>query len=343
MTQYICPKCKNDLEKKENGLYCYHCHINYPIKSSVYSFTEKDEYWGEFSEEKIDILLDKMRSGNYEKAREYIDQLGRTNFIFGKGRSDFIYYFDLDKEAVGLDTGCGLGVHSFNLAAHVKQVYGFDLSLKRVEFCNLRKKYQKVDNVEFLHSDFKHLPFKDNFFDFIMMNGVVEWLGEINEHKNPRDDQIKVLKKIHSLLKDKGQLYIGIENRIAFSYFKFGRDHNRLRFTSLMPRFLADLITKLIKKHPYRTYTYTRRGYEKLMRDSGFDLNKIEFYLAHPGYNLPQYIIPFDDLETMHFILKNMTKNYGIKGKIVRYLAQYKLFLRIVRHFFYSYLIYARK
>jgi len=317
--------------------------LEYTDKQGVKSYIEQDKYWGEFPEEELDKVINLMKRGSYDKAREYIDTtLNRSDFIFGKGRSDFIYYFNLSKDSVCLDCGSGLGVTTFNLAPHVKEVHSFDQSLKRVQFSEERRKAENVDNIYMYHTDFLNLPFKDETFDSIVMNGVVEWLGEMKKHQDPREDQIYVLKKLYSKLKKGGKLYIGIENRIATAYLR-GYDHSGIRFTNFMPHFLADWVTRRKKGKSYRTYIYTYWGYKKLLRDSGFDVNKAEFYIAYPGYNLPKYIVPFDDIKSLAFFLRNMSGGSKFKGFVLKIISRFGFLVRIFRYFAFSFLIYAEK
>ena len=266
----------------------------------------KNIYWGEFSEDNLDKMIGFYRQGKVDKARELIRSLGREDFVFGMARSDFLYYIPLDKTSKVLDVGCGLGTHSFNASRFAGQVYGCDLSKKRVEFCEERKKDEKVQNINFLHSDVENLPFSPNTFDAILLNGVLEWLGEKNKNKDPRQDQIEDLAYLRKLLKPGSTLYVGIENRFAVSYLFSALDHNSLKYTSFMPRFLANIVSKIKRKKPYRTYTYSKMGYIKLMKDAGFD-KKADFYIAHPGYNLPQFLIPFEDKTALRFILNSMS------------------------------------
>lgn len=342
-TVFACPKCQSQLTANDAGLYCGACAHSYTNKNSVPSFIDQDAYWGEFSEQKLDMLLDMLEKKQYAEAQTFIDKtLDRKDFIFGAARSDFLYMMPITSDSVGLDTGCGLGVHTFNAARKAKHVYAFDQSLKRVRFCEQRKQLEKVDNITLFHADFAHLPFPDNYFDFIILNGVVEWLGEINSCENPRDDQLKVLRMLLGKLKKGGVVYIGIENRISTAYLK-GRDHSGLRFTNFYPRFLADIVTRLKKHKPYRTYTYAYSGYRKLLEDAGFDLKDTEFYIGLPGYNLPQYIVHFDDIAGISFFIRNMSRSKGMRGKIISRLAEFPWMVKIMRHFFFSYLMYAKK
>ncbi|HVS79880.1 MAG TPA: class I SAM-dependent methyltransferase, partial [Candidatus Paceibacterota bacterium] len=303
---------------------------------------QNDEYWGEFPEKDLDVVLDKYRRGDSAAARARITELGRDDFVFGFARSDFLYGLDIGPGKRVLDIGCGLGVHSFNAARTGAEVYGCDLSSKRAEFCMLRAKSDGVENAHFFHSDILNLPFAAESFDAVVLNGVVEWLGEMNRNKDPRQDQIEGLKSVLRILKPGGTLYIGIENRIAATYLFHATDHNRLKYTTFMPRFLADFVTRRKKGKSYRTYTYAKGGYEKLLRDSGFS-NPACFYIAHPGYNLPQYLIPFGDTAALCFVLNSMSIDKGMRGAFVRAIAVLPGMGKITRNFFYSYAMYVKK
>jgi hypothetical protein len=115
--------------------------------------------------------------------------------------------------------------------------------------------------------------------------------------------QLDVLRRVRRLLKPSGVVVIGIENRIGFHSF-FGRvDHSGFAFTSLMPRWLASLYMKL--RQPafhrtllnsslgYRTYTYSPRGYQKLLRQAGFQ--SVDQWWPRDGYNLPHVMYRMAD------------------------------------------------
>jgi hypothetical protein len=147
---------------------------------------------------------------------------------------------------------------------------------------------------------------------------------------------------LRQLLKTDGVLYLGIENRIAASSQFSAFDHNHLKYTSFMPRFAANWASLLKREKPYRTYTYSKRGYERLLKAAGFD-EIPEFYIAHPGYNLPQFLIPFDGQVALKFILNSMSIDKGTTGKVARFLIKIPLLGGAIKHFFYSYAIFIKK
>jgi len=302
----------------------------------------EDKYWGEFSENDLDRIINFYKEGKEKEARELIKSLDREDFIFGMARSDFLYYIPLNKESKVLDVGCGLGVHSFNAARFAGEVWGCDLSKKRVEFCEERRKTENISNINFFHSDIENLSFAENTFDAILLNGVLEWLGEKNKNKSPREDQLEDLKKLRKLLKPGGTLYIGIENRFAISYLFKALDHNRLKYTSFMPRTLANMVSKIKRGKPYRTYTYSKKGYEKLLKEAGFN-KEADVYIAHPGYNYPRFLIPFKDRGALKFILNSMSIDKGTTGKLARVFIKIPFLGNFIKHFFYAFNIFVKK
>lgn len=167
------------------------------------------------------------------------------------------------------------------------------------------------------------LPFPDKSFDLIVVNGVLEWVGEWERNGNPRSIQLDFLKRIHRMLKDHGRLVIGVENRFGQGLFRGGKDHSGIAYTSLMPRWMASLYLrynrqphhrmKLNAKREYRTYTYSQRGYKKLLAEGGFDA--ADFYWADPGYNQPYALVPFKGgLVGEHFRRKREGLQYRQRG-----------------------------
>jgi ubiquinone/menaquinone biosynthesis C-methylase UbiE/uncharacterized protein YbaR (Trm112 family) len=70
-----------------------------------------------------------------------------------------------------LDAGTGIGNSAKLLSKNTdSQVFAIDAS-KSIEFAY--KKYGKISNIHFLQADIRQLPFKKNFFDFILSDQVL--------------------------------------------------------------------------------------------------------------------------------------------------------------------------
>jgi SAM-dependent methyltransferase len=182
----------------------------------------------------------------------------------------------------------------------VGEVYCIEAIPERIEFTQERLLQEGIRNVRLIQASATQMPLMDNTFDLVVTNGVLEWVGEWDLEGTPRDVQVRFLSKICRLLKDDGVLVIGIENRFGYGMLLGGNDHSGIPYTSLVPRPVADFMlrhsstphhrTRLNPKKEYRTYTYSQRGYRKLLTDAGF--RESSCYWAQPGYNQPYHLIP---------------------------------------------------
>ena len=342
MTAFYCPKCGVKLKENRNFYICEKCDKRWPIKEGIGLFCQS-RYWGEVSQKEMREVLESIKENGVKKGLELIKDKYSAVYRFSRdpSRADWRFYLPLNKDWKILDAGCGLGGVTFSLAKVVEEVVAFDSSFERVKFVNLKSRYDELDNVKTFVGDFDNLPLQDEYFDLVILNGVLEWSGIPNEPKNPREVQKNVLKKCLKLLKPGGYIYIGIENRFAFNYLITGIDHSGLRFTSWMPRFLANIYTKLRIKKPYRTYTYSKQGYEKLLKEVGFKKDK--FLLLAPGYNFPKYIIPYNNIYCLQYTIKKLISPNTWGKRLVKKFVNSILILKIYRRFFFCFGIIFRK
>ncbi|MDO8620914.1 MAG: class I SAM-dependent methyltransferase, partial [Candidatus Levybacteria bacterium] len=262
------------------------------------------------------------------------------DLTFEENRADWRFVVPLPKDFSVLDAGAGMGRISIPLARVARKVVALDQSFLRMKFLKLRVKKEGLKNVEVFVGDIFDAQFPKESFDLIVMNGLLEWIGVTDRFSSPRKAQLESLRIAKGLLKKGGYLYIGIENRFALAYLR-GRDHSGLYFTSYMPRLIANIYMKLRKGKPYNTYTYTKSGYEKLIKEAG--LNDIEFYLPYPGYNLPRIMIPYGNLNALAYLISSLMPVASVKRKLAQVLVHSKIILRLYRYFFFSFGIVARK
>ncbi|MFQ5903285.1 MAG: class I SAM-dependent methyltransferase, partial [Candidatus Binatia bacterium] len=78
----------------------------------------------------------------------------------------------LPMDAVVMEFGCGLGLHSIALAPYCKRVVGIDISRRLLQLA--KKLAREVDNVSFLWYDGGVLPFESETFDLVFSMGVFE-------------------------------------------------------------------------------------------------------------------------------------------------------------------------
>jgi SAM-dependent methyltransferase len=273
------------------------------VDSGVDIFSEKDSYWGILPKPEMTELIRLIESRGFDDAIREFDYKGRRfDYAQDTDRSDFIYFLPLSKKTRVLDLGSGFGNVTIPLAKQVKHVVAADMSFELLNFSRMRARAEGVENISYAKIDPLeeiNLPFSHGSFDLIVLNGVLEWIGNSLDHGNPRELQLAVLKELRNLLSDNGVLYIGIENRLFPGWIR--RDpHSKLKYTSILPRFLANWYAKREGiKNGYRTYIYSKWGYDDLLNKAGFAKRK--YYYPHTSYRAPDIIISDEALSKEYF------------------------------------------
>ena len=127
-------------------------------------------------------IWDFFQSGN---KKSFLPALPRYRFL----RKETKKY--LKKSGKILNIGIGLGLLEENLHQDGFEVYALDPSKEAVNNLKTKKINAKVGNIE------SH-PFKNNFFDLIIVSEVIEHIPKINLEKS--------ISKMHSILKPQGTL-----------------------------------------------------------------------------------------------------------------------------------------
>lgn len=303
----------------------------------IKKFTE-NRYWGKIPEAELEKALDMIDIDGWDVFVEKFKD--RLDFTTEENRADWRFFVPLDRNSVVLDAGAGLGRITIPLARVVKKVVACDRSVVRMKFLKKLAESKGLTNVEVVIADIFNLPFEKESFDLIVMNGLLEWVGRTDLFSDPREAQIECLKICKGLLKKGGYLYIGIENRFAAAYLR-GIDHSGLRYTSYMPRFVADMYTRFRKGHRYDTYTYGKDGYKKLLTEAGFDHQ--DFYLVYPGYNRPRIIIPYENLKQLRYVVRSMIHHNTFAKRTAQKLAAFLPVMWLYRKVFFSFNIFVQK
>lgn len=300
----VCLDCAVALMATPEQMACPSCGKSWPLKEGIPRLYTPDYYWGEVSQQEAQSLLWEAREIGWRQAveRRFKDDRDMLISILDWQRVSWVPLVGLNPDAVALDVGSGYGAITHTLARTVREVYSLEAIPERLEFLRIRLEQEGIQNVHLVQCSALAPPLLDNSFDLIVVNGVLEWVGLWDRHPDPRAVQLHFLAKLRRLLRDGGVLVVGIENRYGHTAWRGAMDHSGLPYTSLMPRFLASLYmrAKAEQHHrmnhnwtrQYRTYTYSQRGYRKLLAESG--LLSPQFYWADPGYNQPYSLIPLE-------------------------------------------------
>lgn len=326
---FTCPNCKNNLKFYNNTYKCNSCASNYQIIDDIPIFSKNsNHYYGEMAKEIFLELLDFAKKTSTQTAlNTFYETKKITSYAYNYGSASnrgifFILLKPCNKHKV-LDLGCGWGNVSINLARYSGHCFSMDLTKERIAFLSTKAKELSLNNITGIcGGDLPYLPFQDNFLDCVVLNGVLEWVPESMQDLSPEQAQLKFLIETARVLKPNGQLYLAIENRFALDYFKgYPDDHVGLSYVSIMPRVLANFISKIKRKKPYRTYTYSRIGYRKLLKKANF--RDIKFYIPWRNYRTLDVIFVENYSEAFLNHIANTSYTPTWRTKIKSYLLPY--------------------
>jgi SAM-dependent methyltransferase len=279
-----CPDCRGRVSFDDEGWTCVSCGNGGAIDDDgVVHLTDQDFYYREVPRDFFQPILqarsakDAMRG--FAEALSTLPEDKRdavVRYALKPNRGGAVVLAPVHEGTVTLDYGSGWGTftrtisHFGGIAISVDMTYE-SLAFSRKIATNAREVYVRGGRQY-------PLPFADGSFDSVFLNGVLEWIPEdYMMGENPETVQRKFLREFHRVLKPRGRIVIGIENRNSMMYWSGSReDHTGLIFGALLPRILTNQYSRIVRGRPYRTYTYTKYGYRRLLSESGF--SSVQFF-----------------------------------------------------------------
>lgn len=143
--------------------------------------------------------MNKKLYQNYTEVLGYKNTTKEFTLFRNYFAKNYAIHLPQDKDAYILDVGCGNGLFlRFLKSLGYTNIFGIDLSNENVSFCNeIWLNVVLADVQEFL-SD------KDNYYDVIIMNDIVEHF--------PKQDLLRILEQSRLSLKDRGNVFIKTMN-----------------------------------------------------------------------------------------------------------------------------------
>lgn len=143
------------------------------------------------------------------------------------------------KNSTVLDIGVGFGVITSELAKYCKEVKGVDVIDARK--CVKGYQFKKVEDAS--------LPFKNESFDIVVSNYVLEHVENQKKHIN----------EVYRVLKKNGICYLSTPNK-----FWLIESHYKLPFLSMLPKKLARFYLKIFRKD-IEEYNITHLSYGQIL------------------------------------------------------------------------------
>lgn len=224
--------------------------------------------------------------------------LSRKRFWFTDSKKSAFYKtLDVGRRGAALDVGSGSGVIAEGLAEAFEHVVALERDARWCRFIERRLAQDGLTNVDVVCGDAMSAPLGQNRFDLVVVNGVLEWVADGNHDGSPWDVQRSFLMRLHESLRPNGAIGIAIENRFCLSHFFGVTPHGEPPWTVILPRLIADRISRRRRGIPYRTWIYGPWGYLRLLRRCGF--RSVRVLQVLPSYHRPDVAVSlWDGLST---------------------------------------------
>jgi SAM-dependent methyltransferase len=346
--EFVCPKCHAGLEETLGAYECPHCRDIWSLDRGVMRAPDFDfsQYWGEIPRFRFQHILHRAEILGPTRALERWVCDTRNSYLEGyaldRRRALCLELVDLPDHATLLDYGCGYGILGLAASKICRTVYLADSTFERIRFAKWRALEMGASNVVALAiQNWKMLPILPETLDLIVLNGVLEWIPTTVKG-SAVDIQIEFLKAMRELLRPGGAIYIGIENRYALRYFGgYPDDHTGLRFTSIMPRKLAEVYCQVRRRGSYRTVTWSLAEYKRNLTDLGF--SDVDIFYIYPDYRFPEAACRISDHFALNRLHIEQADGRGLGGTLKRLIKSSVGCLKLWPSFVYSYGIVARK
>jgi hypothetical protein len=260
--------------------------------------------------------------------------LGKQFWFTGRAKARFYAEQDTPGRGWALDIGPGSGVIAAGLAERFDHVVALERHPLWCRFMRHRFSQDALNGAWAVRGDGLSLPLRDDRFDLVVVNGVLEWVPETAPGAHPRAAQLRFLRGILPKLRSGGVLAIGIENRLYGRNFFGFAPHGEAPFAAILPRPLAEWLSRGIQGKAYRTWIYSHLGYRRLLSEAGF--RDIRVFAALPSYHDPERAAELTDARTVREYFKTSRR---AKGLVLDAFAS----LRILGYLVHSFFITARR
>jgi SAM-dependent methyltransferase/uncharacterized protein YbaR (Trm112 family) len=255
-----CPACRSAVENVDSGYRCTSCHRAYPIRYGIPDFrVAPDPYISVDSEiAKIEgfaapgrsfaemvrayyVLTPESPPNLHQRYMASMDAaVTRGAGLLSKLRTRFP---DAGRNAL-LDLGCGTGGMCIAGVRSFKRVIGVDVALRWLVMGKQRLTEAGVD-VPLICANAEHLPFRDEVFDAVAADSVVE---HVNDSEAMRDETLRVLLP-------NGAWFFVTNNRFSI----LPEPHVRLPGFGLLPRRWMEPVSWKLRGTPYKARLHSRR------------------------------------------------------------------------------------
>lgn len=333
--KYCCPKCAGELVKNtEEEIFCSKCADIFRIRNGIPDFLgEENALKWKLSDDAVKLIDLSDRIGWKNAVRQVYGESNFERWVMDYSRGNGCLITSINPDSIVLDAGCGLGAISFFLAKICKEVHSFDFLFEYLQFLKTRAIQDRAENIFPVRGEFMRLPFRKNCFDLIICNDILRYMPVYYAGYPPKDTAVEVLRKFNQILKPGGEICLGIENRFALRYCLGAKgEHTGLRFITVLPRYIANFYSKLIKGEEYRHYAYSYKQLKGLFQKANFKIKEV--YMPVKSHRDIKFLIDLQEPQSFVFALQLMKRKFmGTKGLILEKIVKTAVFFRF--HYLY--------
>lgn len=297
----LCLKCRTTLRPAPLRMECPACGAQWSLDRGIPSYGSTS-YHGGVTQETMQELVAQAEQGDWLTAARTVLRDSNPelyDYVADLNRASWIPILPIPPSSTVLDVPSGLGALTHALALNYHHVVSVEPVADMVRFVKLRLEQEALENVDLIQTTVADLPFSTDTFDLIVLNGVLEWVPEWRSSGTAREAQIAVLSDLRRLLKPRGVLLIGSENRLGYTSFLRRKARPRLQSIRRTCSWVDALYRRLEKPGFYRSltdatrddgpYLHSQNGYVELLRQAGFAI--VGRWWPPNGYNSPHTML----------------------------------------------------
>jgi len=298
----------------------------------IFITKKTDSYWPNLSKKQSSRLMSKFATFSTKQPIELTKPV-LTQAAFSGKRVAALELLQLNGTETVVDLGCKCGELSIPLAKQVSYVLGVDETLELLKLTEVRVVEDNLDNIDFICDNLREIKLPEDTFDLVVVNGALELIPETTPvvaddflykdikreaEGNPSEIQLDFLRNVHSGLKAQGRIFLSIDNRYDYKmFFGFKNTYNGMYLTTFLPKWIANIVSRLFKKRDYRTWVYSFNELEELLKKAGF--SNIQLHACWPDYRFPEHINEYGEYN--QYFRPTSTRNKDGVIKIKRVIA----------------------
>jgi len=257
----------------------------YPVKQGIIVIEQDPKAWMDVTPYQMQRILAAIGERNWPEVLTESKFLSNEQLfltIVDEYRANLQFLLVLPPHADILEVGPGWGNMTVPLALRGFRVTAVGTSFPHLFFIRKRAQQEGVNELSLICASILRSPFAPHQFDLVVMIGVLEWVAE-NEPGAVRELQLQAPRNRRGALRLGGQFVLGTEISHRLKYLYGAKDdHTGLPGVTFRSRPLADAIARQAGRDGYRTYTYGKSGYERLLQEAGF--RALKWWLPRPDY-----------------------------------------------------------